>query len=223
MTEKFEQHKWIFEPDGSLLDIYVQETKLDDWLNLIDFLNENYKIKYGPASDNEPQDKINKVYVTSFLLDTTGELECRTVSVFSDNLIFNCHFFLQDEIELDADPKEFKGQKDFETLIAFMTAISKTLNKEIILTAEGCPTIPLITLESSSGLLKISTQDEVNEEHKKSFTLTGRLRGIYIFSLMQLLPKLKNLKFRNWLTNHVMGLMGATKPHKATKKKTSAK
>jgi hypothetical protein len=34
MTEQFEQHKWIFEPDGSLLDIYVQGTTLDDWLTL---------------------------------------------------------------------------------------------------------------------------------------------------------------------------------------------
>jgi hypothetical protein len=220
MTEQFEQHKWIFEPDGSLLDIYVQETKLVDWLTLIDFLNENYKIKYVPTSDNETKDLINKDYVTSFLLDTTGELECRTVSVFSDNLVFNCHFFLQDEIEFDADPREFKGQKDFETVIAFMTAISKTLNKEIILTAEGSPDIPLIILDSSTGLLKISTQDEIKEEHKKPITLTGRLRGFYIFSLMRLLPKLKDSKFKDSLTRYVIDLTGATKPHSATKKKT---
>ena len=222
MTEQFEKHKWIFEPDGSLLDIYVQETTLDNWLTLIDFLNANYKVKYDPTSDNEPQDKINKDYVTTFLLDKTGELECRTVSVFSNNLVFNCHFFLKDEIEFDADPKEFKEQKDFETLIAFMTAISKALNKEIILIAEGCSNIPLITLDSSSGHLKISTQNEIKQEHYKSITLAGRLRGFYVMSLMRLLPKLKDSKFKDNLTNYVIDLTGATKTHTATKKKISS-
>jgi len=220
MTEQFEQYKWIFEPDGSLLDMYVQETKLHDWLTLIDFLNENYKVKFAPTLDNEPQDRINKDYVTSLLLDTTGELECRTVSVFCDNLIFNCHFFLQDEIEFDADPRELKGQKDFETLIAFMTAISKTLNKEIILTAEGFPEIPLITLDNSEERLKISTLDEIAKEHKRSITLRGRLRSFYIFSLIRLLPKLKDSKFKDSLANYIIHLTGATKPHLATKKKT---
>ena len=221
MTGQFELHKWIFEPDGSLLDIYVQESKLDDWLTLIDFLNENYKIKYVPTLDKEPQDRINKDYVTSFLLDTTGELECKTVSVFFNNLVFNCHFFLQDEIEFDVDPREFKEQKDFDTLIAFMTAISKTLKKEIILTAEGSSDIPLITLNSSTGLFKISTQNEIAEGNKKSITLTGRLRGFYIISLMRLLPKLKDSKFKDSLTNYVIDLTGATKPYSATKKKPS--
>ena len=222
MKEQFEKHKWIFEPDGSLLDIYVQETTLDDWFTLIDYLNANYKVKYDPTSDNELQDKINKDYVTTFLLDKTGELECRTVSVFSNNLVFNCHFFLKDEIEFDADPKEFKEQKDFETLIAFMTAISKALSKEIILTAEGCSNIPLITLDSSSGHLKISTQNEIKQEHYKSITLAGRLRGFYVMSLMRLLPKLKDSKFKDNLTNYVIDLTGATKTHTATKKKTSS-
>lgn len=221
-TEQFEKHKWIFEPDGSLLDIYVQETTLGDWLTLVDFLNMNYKVKYVPNSGEKLQDSINKDYITAYLLDTTGELEVTTVSVFADNLTFNCHFFLQDEIEFDVDPKEFKGQKDFETVIAFMTAVSKILNKEIILTPEGSPNIPLITLDSSSGLLKISTQNEIKEEYKKSITLTGRLRGFYIFGLMLLLSKLKNSKFKDRLINYVIGLTGASKPHTATKKRTSA-
>ena len=222
MTEQFEKHKWIFEPDGSLLDIYVQETTLDNWLTLIDFLNANYKLKYDPTLDNELQDKINKEYITTFLLDTTGELECRTVSVFSDNLVFNCHFFLKDEIEFDTDPREFKEQKDFETLIGFMTAVSKALNKEIILTAEGFPNIPLITLDNLSGQLKISTQNEIKEEHNKSISLTGRLRGFYVMSLMRLLPKLKDSKFKDNLTNYIIDLTGATKTHTATKKKASS-
>ena len=91
MTEQFEKHKWIFEPDGTLLDIYIQETTLDDWLTLLDFLNLNYKLKYVPTSKNESEDKIDKDYITTYLTDKTGEREGRTVSVLADNLVFNCH------------------------------------------------------------------------------------------------------------------------------------
>ena len=221
MTEQFEKHKWIFEPDGTLLDIYIQETTLDDWLTLIDFLNLNYKLKYVPTSKNESEDKIDKDYITTYLTDKTGEREGRTVSVLADNLVFNCHFFLPDEIEFDADPKEFNEQKDFETVIAFMTAVSKALNKEIILTPENSSQLPLITINAKSEYLKISSQDELKQLHKNSITLTGRLRGFYVSNLMRLLPKLRDSKFKNWLTNYVIGLTGVKKLHIASKKKAS--
>ena len=34
--------KWIFELDGTLRDIYVQEVSIIDWENLIDLLNKRY-------------------------------------------------------------------------------------------------------------------------------------------------------------------------------------
>ena len=107
MIQNWEQHKWIFEPDGSLLDIYIQETNINDWLTLIDFLNANYKLKYGPTDDDESAERINRDYIQNVFADTFGELERKSVSVHFDNLNFNCHFFLQDEIEFDADPREF--------------------------------------------------------------------------------------------------------------------
>jgi len=222
MTEQFDKHKWIFEPDGSLLDIYVQETTLEDWMTLIEYLNANYKLKYVPTSANETEDRINKSYITQILTDKTGELECRTVSIFTDNIIINSHFFLQDQIEFDADPREFKGQGEFEAVIEFMKIVSKLLNKEVILTGEGAPHLPLITINASTGLLKFSTQEEIKQLAAKSITLTGRIRGWYIFNLMKLLPKLKDSKFKDWLTDYVIGLTGATKPHVATKKRVPA-
>ena len=221
MVEQWEKHKWIFEPDGSLLDIYVQETELEDWLILIDFLNADYKIKYAPTFENEFDNKINKDYITKLLLDQTGELERRTVSIFSGNLFFNCHFFLEDEIEFDTEPGAIKVQEDFETLISFMNAVSKALNKEIILTPENSPKFPLITINQKQGISKILCQDELSKLHKNGITWIGRLRGLYVFSLMRLLPKLKQSKFRNWLSDYVIGLTGANRPHTASKKKTN--
>ena len=90
------------------------------------------------------------------------------------------------------------------------------------MTAEGSSDISLITLDSSTGLLKISTQAEIKVEHKKSITLAGRLKGAYIMSLMRLIPKLKDSKFKDSLTSYVIDLTGAMKTHTATKKKTSS-
>lgn len=218
MINKWEKNKWIFEPDGSLLDVYVKETTLVDWLTLIDFLNANYKVKYGPTSENETGDVIDKDYITKYLLDKTGELETKMVSVFSDDLIFNSHFFLENEIEFDIDPGEFKGQKDFETVIAFMSAISQQLDKEVILTPENSPELPLITIGYNSGKIKISTQEELKQLHKDSITWTARVKGFFISGLLRLLQKLKQSRFKEWLTDYVIGLMGGNKPHTANKK-----
>ena len=72
MTDHFDKHKWIFEADGSLLDIYVQETTIADWLTLIDFLNANYKLKYGSTGINETDDQINKDYVKKLFTEQDG-------------------------------------------------------------------------------------------------------------------------------------------------------
>jgi hypothetical protein len=167
MNEQFEKHKWIFEPDGSLLDIYVKDTTLDDWLTLIDFLNASHKLKYVTTLEGENTEKINKDYIQKLLTDTSGELERRAVSIYFETLILNS-FFLADAIKFDADPREFKGQREFETIIEFMKVISKLLNKEIILTAEGYPDYPLITMNSKSNWLKITTEEELKELVKNS-------------------------------------------------------
>ena len=219
MTEQWENHKWIFEPDGSLLDIYVRDANLNDWLTLIDFLNDNYKLKFVPTSTQQTENKIDKDYIRKMLLDNTGELERRTVSIYTNDLVLNCHFFLQDQIEFDANPKEFKGQENFKTIIVFMKSISKLLNKEIILTGENRIDFPLITVNTQTDFLKITTEGELKQQHDNSLTLTGRIRGYYVFSLVKLIPKLNESKFKKWLTDYVIGLTGASKPYVATKRK----
>ncbi|MGE6355155.1 hypothetical protein ACQKCJ_14905 [Flavobacterium sp. NPDC079362] len=38
----WDEIKWIFEPDGALIDIYVQNVKIEDWKILINYLNANH-------------------------------------------------------------------------------------------------------------------------------------------------------------------------------------
>jgi len=117
--------KWIFKPDGTLRDIYIQEVSLSDWNNLIDLINEKYTVKY------KGKKKIAKQEVIEYLMDETGEVEFKTVSIELEKIKLNCHFFLEDEIEFDIHPKQINSLEDFEFLEKFMNDVSKSLDNQV--------------------------------------------------------------------------------------------
>ncbi|SFQ38121.1 hypothetical protein [Hymenobacter arizonensis] len=220
MNEQWEEHKWIFEPDGGLLDIYVQEVSIDVWMQLIDFINENYNPHFGPSEEEgDTRSGIDKDYVKRMFVDESGELDRRSTSFTIEGITVNCHFFLQDEIEFDIDPREFKQQPQIGAVIKFMQAISYSLDREVILTAEGAAEYPLITINVNEGLLKITSQAELKKMYYKNYTMFSRIRGMYFRSLLKVLPLLGNSKFKNLLVSYVIGLTNANNIHTATKKK----
>lgn len=75
MTRNWNDIQWIFEPDGSLRDIYVQDISQQEWEKLIDYLNANFNLTYSDT------DKIDKEYVLNYLRDTKGEMEGKTLTV----------------------------------------------------------------------------------------------------------------------------------------------
>lgn len=77
----WEEIKWIFKPDGSLLDIYIKKVDIEDWKNIIDFLNNNYSIKFGKHGQNIIINKIDKEYVTKLLTSDNENLESRIASI----------------------------------------------------------------------------------------------------------------------------------------------
>ncbi|MEN2402242.1 hypothetical protein GKZ90_0020805 [Flavobacterium sp. MC2016-06] len=142
MTINWNNVKWIFKPEGSLRDIYVKNVNIADLIILIDYLNQNYLLKYGTTGEN----KIDKDYVLQYLNDDTGESEIKTASIFIGEIMINIHFFDDTEIEFDIDPSEINSNIDFEIIIRFMNNISQILNKEVILTGENESEYPLITV-----------------------------------------------------------------------------
>ena len=78
MKRNWEDIKWIFQPDGGLRDIYVQEVLLSDWIKLIDFLNENHSLKF--TNSKKILDKIDREYVLKYLQNKSGELEAVNVA-----------------------------------------------------------------------------------------------------------------------------------------------
>lgn len=162
MNYKWATVNWIFKPDGTLRDIYVQNTSLDDWGKLIDLLNADYDLNY--FSEN----KINKSEVYNYLEDESGEVEMKTVSIQSENIKINCHFFLIEQIEFDIDPNEIKSALEFDKILSFMTNISISLKKQITLTGENEINFPLVKINSKENVFKIITNKEITEYYKKN-------------------------------------------------------
>lgn len=143
-TLKSEIYYW----DGSWRDIYVKNTKLEDWKRWIDLVNENYRIDWYNGKTNLSETKI-KVDVIKEYWNGNGDL-CSTANVYLDNLQLNAHFFDESEIENDIDPREFKSLDDHEKLIEYLKAISKVCKKEVIVTPENCPEFVLIRVNGDN-------------------------------------------------------------------------
>lgn len=163
--------KWIFEPDGSLRDIYIQDITLADWGLLIDHLNSQYKLKFG----NDGDSKIDKVYILNYLNDDAGIMEFKLLKIFLGDITINCHFFLKEQIEFDFDPIEINSMHDYEVLEQFMNSISKVLKNQVSLTEENTPELPLIKIDTNKGIYKVLSITEAIQLSNNNSSILNQL------------------------------------------------
>ena len=208
IKRNWEDIKWIFEPDGSLRDIYVQEVSISDWEKLIDFLNENYPLKYGIAGEERSISQIEKQDIVRYLSDETGEMYCRSTTIDLGGVHANCHFFLSEQIEFDIDPKEINSVGDFEKVLKFMQSISWTLKQQVTLTDENTPEFPLIKVDEVRNISKVLTQKEAQELRGNSNPLKNRLIALKTNLKIKFFPQ----KFKEQI------LRSANEPYKATRR-----
>ena len=185
MTRNWNDIKWIFKPDGSLRDIYVQDVTLSDWEKLIDFLNLNYDIKFGEDEKN----RIDKDYVIEYLKDETGEMESKSLKIDFNGVNFHCYFFLPDQIEFDIDPREIKTVSDFESIEKFMISISRTLKNQVTLTGENSPEFPLIKIDFEKDVNIVLTEKEATELSNRQNSVFSELSTIKTKFMMRFFPK----------------------------------
>ena len=204
MKRNWDDIKWIFEPDGTLRDIYVQDVTLSDWEKLIDFLNLTYEIKFG----EEESKQIDKEYVIKYLRDETGEMENKSLKIEFNGIHFHSYFLLAEQIEFDIDPKEINSIKDFESIEKFMESISRTLKNQVSLTGENSPEFPLIKIDTESGVNKVLGEKEAEELSLKHHSL--------LFSLKSLATKLRLRFFPKTLVRKI--IKSANKPYGPTGK-----
>ncbi|MBT2739026.1 hypothetical protein [Bacillus sp. ISL-7] len=141
----------VFFNDGSLRDIYVVDVNLTDWQRFFDWIRTStWDIVFY-------KDGFVTVYEETDVAHFFEEKENHRIlmSINTNGVFINCHFFSEDEIEFDIDPKEVKSKTEAKAVFEFMKNLSKILHKESILTGEYSPEYPLVTV-NPDGTLMIS-------------------------------------------------------------------
>lgn len=175
--KNWNKSKWIFESDGSLRDIYVQNVNESDWRKLISFLNTDFKLKLGNDPDNS-SDKIDFDFIQKMWNDETGTLESRSLTIDLNGIIIKSYFFCPEQIEFDINPREVKSLSDLNQVLEFMLGVSRVLNKQVTLTWENQAEFPLIKIDYEKGLEKILTKEEMLSISKRA--------GIYVSWIVRL-------------------------------------
>lgn len=155
----WKNNKWIFENDGALRDIYVQNTTVSDWEKVIDLLNSKYQITFGVYQD-DLKNKIDIDFVRTMFKDETGELETKTATIDLNGIVIKCYFFIENQIEFDITPTDIKSVKELNNLINFMKSISLRLGKQVTLCGQNQPEFPLIKIDHKNGIEKILTKKD---------------------------------------------------------------
>jgi len=133
-----------FVPEGSLRDIYILDGSLAAWNAL---LNIARACDAGFFIDGEeaplPEDAAHAL--------TARKSASVLLSLDWQGLVLNAHFFTEEEVELDLDPKEVTDQRSLDNLCSFLAKLSEMTNQEVIVTHQA----------SLRAFLRVSPSGEV--------------------------------------------------------------
>lgn len=131
MAITWEDCREAFKEDGSLRDIYVKGACVADWERLFKFLVDGeFNLNY--TRDAEPANLPS--HAAQILKDRSS---AHNLMICIGDLTVNCHFFTEEEIELDLDPHEIRSQIELDLILGFMRDLGTALSKEVILTGEN--------------------------------------------------------------------------------------
>ena len=142
----WEQLKDAFEFDGSWHDIYVLNTDLATWERVLAWIRD-LEARGVARLEREPER----------LPDTVAEIMLRRavtgvgmLRVYVDGLQINCHFFGEEEIEFDIDPREVKGPTEARVVLDFMRGLARVAESPVHLTEENAPDQRWLTYDPPS-------------------------------------------------------------------------
>lgn len=126
----------LWERDGSLRDIYVQNTEDLHW-DRFDRLLSQCDCTY--TFDGVPQPFPGS---KSVLANRGGG---HLLSISLGGPVINCHFFIAEQLELDIDPKEVTGTLEHKRVLIFVENLAEALELPADITPENCEQNPFLT------------------------------------------------------------------------------
>jgi len=133
-----------FYADGSLRDIYVQNTGIQDWQVLLNFLpTSKYKFQFLVGGEQQP--------LPNQVEDIFHQLQPVLLCIDQEHLALNSHFFAREEIDFDLNPSRINTDQQLTRLIDFIYDLGQLLQKEVILTPENMSEYPLFRFDPMTG------------------------------------------------------------------------
>lgn len=134
-----------FACDGSLRDLYVLSTSRSDWSAFLTFVKtsrypHSFRLNGAPAP--YPSDAVLLFPRRS----DTGPL----LQIDINGTRLSCHFFHEDEIELDLDPRDVADDAGANAILNFVSELGRSLGKEILITAENRPAAIIFRYDPST-------------------------------------------------------------------------
>lgn len=136
MRPNFHDVTGLWDRDGSLRDIYVQNTEAVHW-DRFDRLLSQYECTY--TFDGMPLPFPGS---RSALANCEGS---HLLSIPLDGPVINCHFFIVQQLELDISPKEVAGPLEHAWILAFVENLAEALELPADITPENGEENPFLT------------------------------------------------------------------------------
>ena len=130
-----ELQQYVYEVDGTWRDIYVLDATRADWKIWAEFVNANYHVEFFDGGDMS-QSQIDFATMEAFW-DSHGQANVLTAHFFVGELVVNCHFFHDAELENDLDPSKIISYAVHQQLMDYLMRLSQALGKEVVLTPEN--------------------------------------------------------------------------------------
>jgi hypothetical protein len=137
----FHQPTDLWESDGSLRDVYIQDVTLADWTALLTLAAE-HPHKHSFGGQECPLPDIETIFKDSG--------HAHLLRVFVGEVAINCDFFIPTEIELDIDPRHVQTAEDHLNVLAFLEQLSTATMKNLAVTAESSPENPYLSFDPKS-------------------------------------------------------------------------
>jgi len=136
-----------FKPDGALRDIYVMNATLADWEAALALITREH-VSAVFTRGGEP------ATFPSSAADAFADSANTAVGLSFDvgGIELAWHFFTPAAIEFDFLPEQVNSLERFGALQKFLRALARTLNKTVVLSPEGSPTLAILSVDPTGTL-----------------------------------------------------------------------
>lgn len=151
----WDECRWAFEPDGRLRVIHVRVANAVVWEAALRFLLAQGVSTYlvdgheapGPR---QPHDALRlRPGASPALLGRRNGIE------------FACHFFSEDDVEINFLPSDIDGPERFESLLSFVRGLGRATVQDVLITPEDCADVAFLRYDFvSDGFARVSAMNE---------------------------------------------------------------